>query len=118
MQAGSIVISSRVKCAIWESTPRSRPAKLLPPNWRGRKGIIISGGPASVYDPGSPTIDPALLTSGIPVLGICYGQQLMAHLLGGHVRKGRPGRVWLRAARHHPMPIPSSAGSKAASKSG
>src|SRR5271165_6155635 len=38
---------------------------------RGRKGIIISGGPASVYDPSSPTIDPALLTSGVPVLGIC-----------------------------------------------
>jgi len=55
---------------------------------RGRKGVIISGGPASVYDPSSPTIDPALLTSGIPVLGICYGQQLMAYALGGQVRKG------------------------------
>jgi len=58
---------------------------------RGRKGVIISGGPASVYDSSSPTIDAALLTSGIPVLGICYGQQLMAHALGGEVRKGDRG---------------------------
>jgi GMP synthase (glutamine-hydrolysing) len=57
----------------------------------GRKGIIISGGPSSVYDPGSPTIDPVLLDSGIPVLGICYGQQLMAHLLHGSVQKGDKG---------------------------
>ena len=57
----------------------------------GRKGIIISGGPSSVYDSGSPTIDPALLAAGIPVLGICYGEQLMAHLLGGSVVKGDKG---------------------------
>lgn len=57
----------------------------------GRRGIIISGGPSSVYDPASPTIDPALLRAGIPVLGICYGQQLMAHLLGGRVEKGERG---------------------------
>ncbi len=57
----------------------------------GRKGVIISGGPSSVYDPGSPTIDPALLSSGIPVLGICYGEQLIAHLLGGRVDKGEHG---------------------------
>jgi GMP synthase (glutamine-hydrolysing) len=56
-----------------------------------RRAVIISGGPASVYDPSSPTIDPGLLTSGIPVLGICYGHQLMAHTLGGHVRKGDRG---------------------------
>jgi GMP synthase (glutamine-hydrolysing) len=62
---------------------------------RGRKGIIISGGPASVYDPSSPTIDPALLTSGIPVLGICYGQQLMAYTLGGKVQKGDRGEYGL-----------------------
>lgn len=57
----------------------------------GRKGIIISGGPSSVYGAGSPTIDPALLHMGIPVLGICYGQQLIAHLLGGEVQKGDKG---------------------------
>jgi GMP synthase (glutamine-hydrolysing) len=49
------------------------------------KGIILSGGPASVYDVGAPTCDPAILHSGIPVLGICYGMQLLAQQLGGHV---------------------------------
>lgn len=67
----------------------------------GRKGIIISGGPASVYDPTSPTIDPALLSAGIPVLGICYGQQLMAHLLGGRVTKGERGEYGF--AQMHPL---------------
>jgi GMP synthase (glutamine-hydrolysing) len=56
-----------------------------------RRGVIISGGPSSVYDPGSPVIDPRLLQSGTPVLGICYGQQLIAHLLGGNVEKGERG---------------------------
>jgi GMP synthase (glutamine-hydrolysing) len=70
-----------------EVAPSETPASAL----AGRKGVIISGGPSSVYDAGSPTIDPALLTSGIPVLGICYGQQLIAHLLGGSVEKGDKG---------------------------
>ena len=50
------------------------------------KGIILTGGPASVYDPESPTCDRALFEMGIPVLGICYGSQLMAYKLGGEVR--------------------------------
>jgi GMP synthase (glutamine-hydrolysing) len=49
------------------------------------KGIILSGGPASVYDQGAPHPDPRILALGIPVLGICYGMQLMAHHLGGQV---------------------------------
>jgi GMP synthase (glutamine-hydrolysing) len=49
------------------------------------KGFILSGGPASVYDEHAPTCDPAILHSGLPVLGICYGMQLLAHQLGGHV---------------------------------
>jgi GMP synthase (glutamine-hydrolysing) len=71
------------------------PSEIPVSELRGRKGVIISGGPASVYDPSSPTIDPALLTSGIPVLGICYGQQLMAHALGGQVLKGDRGEYGL-----------------------
>ncbi len=47
------------------------------------KGIILSGGPASVYDAGAPRCDPALFAAGVPTLGICYGMQLMAHTLGG-----------------------------------
>lgn len=49
------------------------------------KGIILSGGPASVLDADAPTIDPAIYDLGAPVLGICYGMQLTAHLLGGKV---------------------------------
>jgi len=49
------------------------------------KGIIFSGGPASVYEKNAPLCDPALLRMGIPVLGICYGMQLIAQLLGGEV---------------------------------
>jgi GMP synthase (glutamine-hydrolysing) len=56
-----------------------------------RKGVIVSGGPSSVYDADSASIDERLLHSGVPVLGICYGQQLIAHLLGGRVQKGERG---------------------------
>ncbi len=47
------------------------------------KGIILSGGPASVYEPDAPRCDPGLFSAGVPTLGICYGMQLMAHDLGG-----------------------------------
>src|SRR5689334_25182518 len=49
------------------------------------KAIVLSGGPQSVYDPASPKSDPALFDLGVPVLGICYGEQLMAQQLGGKV---------------------------------
>jgi len=49
------------------------------------KGIILSGGPSSVYDAGSPKVDDALFELGIPILGICYGLQLIAYKLGGEV---------------------------------
>jgi GMP synthase (glutamine-hydrolysing) len=61
----------------------------------GARGLIISGGPSSVYDPESPTVDPAIFAAGCPVLGICYGQQLMAYLLGGRVQKGEKGEYGL-----------------------
>src|SRR5437870_3137886 len=49
------------------------------------RGIILSGGPNSVFEPGAPTVDPGVLDLGVPVLGICYGMQLVAHLSGGKV---------------------------------
>jgi len=52
---------------------------------KGVIGVILSGGPASVYEPDAPDINPSILAGGIPVLGICYGMQLMAHVLGGDV---------------------------------
>ncbi|MGA2593870.1 MAG: glutamine-hydrolyzing GMP synthase, partial [Bryobacteraceae bacterium] len=55
-----------------------RPSETPAAELAGAKGLIISGGPSSVYDPSSPTVDPAIFHSGACVLGICYGQQLMA----------------------------------------
>ena len=55
------------------------------------KAIILSGGPASVFEPGAPTIDTMVFESGVPVLGICYGFQVMAYELGGKVDKAALG---------------------------
>ncbi|PIR12905.1 glutamine-hydrolyzing GMP synthase [Candidatus Falkowbacteria bacterium CG11_big_fil_rev_8_21_14_0_20_39_10] len=59
-------------------------------------GIILSGGPASVLDKKAPSVDLKIFRLGIPVLGICYGHQLMAHLLGGYVEKGQSGEYGRR----------------------
>src|ERR1700684_559431 len=50
-------------------------------------GIVLSGGPNSVYDAGAPPCDPGVLSMGLPVLGICYGLQWMTHILGGQVER-------------------------------
>jgi len=50
-------------------------------------GVVLSGGPSSVYDPTAPECDPAVLGLGVPVLGICYGLQWIAHTLGGRVQR-------------------------------
>ena len=57
----------------------------------GYKGIIFTGGPNSVYDPASPHYDPAILSLGIPILGICYGHQLIAYLAGGTIKPAEGG---------------------------
>ncbi|MCB2187439.1 MAG: glutamine-hydrolyzing GMP synthase [Deltaproteobacteria bacterium] len=77
------VRESRVYCEIHPCTMPLAEVKAYAP-----KGIILSGGPASVYAPGAPTIDPGVLALGAPVLGICYGMQIITHLLGGRVARG------------------------------
>ena len=62
----------------------------------GYKGIIFTGGPNSVYDPASPHFDPAVLALGIPVLGICYGHQLMAYMAGGVIAPAEQGSEYGR----------------------
>ena len=83
-------------------TPKTKAAEIKSPRLRG---VILSGGPASVYDPGAPTIDPAVFELGVPVLGICYGMQLMSRLLGGEV-KGHA----LREFGHRELRIDAEAG--------
>lgn len=53
------------------------------------KGIVLSGGPASVFEDGAPTLDSSLFDLRVPVLGVCYGLQILVHTLGGRVAKGR-----------------------------
>ena len=79
------VIARRIReCQVYSeivrfNIPADEVAELKP------KGIVLSGGPASVYDERAPQLDPTIFSLGIPVLGICYGMQLMAHHLGGQV---------------------------------
>jgi len=65
--------------------PPETPAEKL----KDAAGIILSGGPQSVYDAGSPQADPKIFDLGIPVLGICYGHQWIAHVLDGEVKSGK-----------------------------
>src|SRR5207244_115987 len=79
------VIARRIReCQVYSEIVRfdtpAREIAALKPN-----GLILSGGPASVYDKGAPQIDPQIFSLGIPVLGICYGLMLMAHHLSGRV---------------------------------
>ena len=70
--------------------PAGRVAELHP------RGLVLSGGPASVYEPNAPHCDPAIFELGIPILGICYGMQLACQALGGEVKPG-PSREFGRA---------------------
>lgn len=76
------VREAKVYCEILPfNTPLSKITAKQP------KGIILSGGPSSVYAPGAPHVDKGLFKSGIPILGICYGMQLISHALDGKVQK-------------------------------
>jgi GMP synthase (glutamine-hydrolysing) len=74
------VREARVYCELLPATATLAEVQAL-----GAKGVILSGGPNSVYDQGAPAVDQAILESGLPVLGVCYGMQLLAHQLGGRV---------------------------------
>ena len=82
------VIARRVReCHVYSTilrydTPAQQIAAMAP------KGLILSGGPASVYDPDAPLPDRAIFKLGVPILGICYGVQILGQFLGGKVEKG------------------------------
>jgi GMP synthase (glutamine-hydrolysing) len=76
------VRESHVYCEIQPFNTGAERVKAFSP-----RGIILSGGPASIYDPGAPAIEKWILDLGVPVLGICYGMQYLAHILGGRVSK-------------------------------
>ena len=70
------------------------------------KGIILSGGPSSVTDSDAPTIDSEIFNLNIPILGICYGQQIMCSLLGGEVEKSNErefGRANIKLLKSSPL---------------
>lgn len=80
--------------------PASRIAQI------GPKGLVLSGGPASVYQPGAPRCDPKVFELGIPILGICYGMQLACDVLGGRVESAPAreyGRAYCRLLRPDPL---------------
>ncbi len=69
-------------------------------------GIILSGGPSSVLDEGAPDVDPGIVDLGVPILGICYGLQLLAHRLDGLVEAAEDreyGRALLKVEREDPL---------------
>src|SRR5919109_238882 len=81
------LIARRIReCRVFsEIVPHDHPVSEIAA--RRPAGIVLSGGPRSVYEPGAPTVDARLFELGVPVLGICYGQQAMAAALGGEVAR-------------------------------
>ncbi|MDD5681266.1 MAG: glutamine-hydrolyzing GMP synthase [Candidatus Omnitrophica bacterium] len=78
------VREASVFCRIMPPTVKARDIRKIAP-----KGLILSGGPASVYEKGAPRLDKEIFSLGIPILGICYGMQLMAGVYGGKVARAK-----------------------------
>ena len=94
----------QVYCEIfaWDA-PEARLSQFDP------SGFILSGGPASVYDPGAPVLQPYILKYGLPILGICYGMQVLVHSLGGRVEPSPSreyGQAQIKVSSANPL-IPS-----------
>ena len=85
----SQLIARRIReCMVYsEILPHNTKPEVLAA--RKPSGIVLSGGPSSVYEPGAPQLDKRIFKLGIPILGICYGMQLMAHTLDGCVEPGQ-----------------------------
>ena len=116
------VREQRVYCEIHPCTLPFDQVRALAPG-----AVILSGGPASVYAEGAPTVDPRVFELGVPVLGICYGLQLIAHLLGGRVERAaareygharvvveRSEGVFHRFAKREPLDVWMSHGDRIA----
>lgn len=90
------LISRRIRDfgVLAEVLPSDIPASKLKKD-PGIKGLILSGGARSVYEPNPPKFDKEILALGLPILGICYGHQLVAHVLGGRVVSGKAGEYGL-----------------------
>src|SRR5262245_56234420 len=90
----------RVYCEIQPGTLNAEQVRAWHP-----RGIVLSGGPNSVYDEDVPLPDPRIFNLGIPILGVCYGMQAIAHLQGGKVVPGHReyGRAHLHIAREDPL---------------
>jgi GMP synthase (glutamine-hydrolysing) len=93
------VREQRVYCEIHPCTISIDAIRAMTPG-----AVILSGGPASVFEEGAPTVDPGVFELGVPVLGICYGMQLTSHLLGGKVepageREYGPAKIEVHDAR-------------------
>jgi GMP synthase (glutamine-hydrolysing) len=102
----SQLIARRIReCHVFSKIlPWNAPAAVI--KAENAQGIIFSGGPASVYAAGSPKCDPEILKLGIPILGICYGLQLIIHTLGGEVSPGSAreyGKAMLKIAGDSPL---------------
>ncbi|MGD9250457.1 MAG: glutamine-hydrolyzing GMP synthase, partial [Desulfobacterales bacterium] len=95
------VRESKVYCQIVPPTISADEVRSLAP-----QGIILSGGPASIYEDHSPQIDRRILDLGLPILGICYGMQFMVHALGGKVKRSSKreyGFAEFRVKRSKPL---------------